>query len=55
MKPKRILPELDGEEIQRLKKKHKEMYGKPAPPFCIWEDPSVEEYKEKLKKLVKEK
>ena len=29
-----------------------EMYGKSAPPFCLWEDPSVEEYKEKLERLV---
>lgn len=40
------------EEIQSLKKKYKELYGKSAPSFS-WEDFStIEEYKRKLRKEV---
>ncbi len=44
----------NDKEIQRYERKHEEMYGKPALPYCLWEDESVEKYKEKLKKLVEE-
>ena len=48
---KTICKELASEGIKSLNKKYMEMYGKPAPPFSIWEDSSIEEYKEELKKL----
>lgn len=40
------------EEIQDLKKKYKELYGKSAPSFSWEYFSTIEEYKRKLKKQV---
>lgn len=49
----RVIEKINADkEIQDLKKKHKELYGKPAPPFSRDDHSSIEEYKNELKKLV---
>lgn len=39
-------------EIQDLKKKYKELYGKSAPSFSRDDHSSITEYRNKLKKLI---
>lgn len=41
------------EEIQDLKKKYIELYGKSAPSFSRDDHSSIEEYRNELKNLVK--
>lgn len=43
----------DG-KVEEYKKKYKEKYGKNAPPFCLWDGETIDEYKEKLRKAVEE-
>lgn len=44
---------IKDKEIQQLKAEYKRLHGKNAPPFTIGEDAGIENYKEKLKKLIK--
>lgn len=41
-------------EIQQLKQQYFELFGVHR-PFSIWEDGGIEEYKERLKRSIKEK
>lgn len=54
-KHKALLDELFGDgKVEKYKKKYKEKYGRNAPPFCLWDGETIDEYKEKLRKAVEE-
>lgn len=44
----------NDKEIQMLKKQYYEIFDADR-PYSIWEDESIEDYKEKLRKSIKEK
>lgn len=52
---KALFDELLGDgKVEEYKEKYYEKYGKNAPPFCLWDEESIDEYKEKLRKAVEE-
>lgn len=54
-KSKTLFDRLFGDgKVEEYKEKYEKKYGKNAPPFCLWDEEIVDEYREKLRKAVEE-